>query len=134
MGLILTRSIHTHFIIMIFNSFVVFIQFIILLRLVDQMVTSMFGMVSTKKDCVNFTNITPLLLHLVSAIMVSKFITFHLTLPKTNVKYLVSGSVLAIGCSYFLEEDNPPSPLPDDAIYIRSVTDQETKPKYSSSS
>jgi hypothetical protein len=41
---------------------------------------------------------------------------------------------LAIACSYFLEEENPPNPLPEDAIYIRAVTDQETKPKYSTNS
>lgn len=47
-----------------------------------------------------------------------------------KLKFFV-GSVLAIACSYFLSEDNPPTPLPEDAIYIRSVTDQETKPKFS---
>lgn len=45
-----------------------------------------------------------------------------------------AGSILAIGCSYFLEEEIPPNPLPSDAIYIRAVTDQETKPKYASNS
>lgn len=39
------------------------------------------------------------------------------------------GTVLAIACSYLNEDEVPPNPVPDDAIYIRHVTDQETKPK-----
>ncbi|XP_060527059.1 mitotic checkpoint protein BUB3 [Cylas formicarius] len=52
----------------------------------------------------------------------------------TSLSFSHNGSILAIACSYFLEEDNPPNPLPEDIIYIRTVTDQETKPKYSSTS
>ncbi|KAL1505240.1 hypothetical protein ABEB36_004847 [Hypothenemus hampei] len=60
---------------------------------------------------------------------------FHQYLTSvTSLSFSHNGSVLAIGCSYFLEEDKPPSSLPEDTIYIRSVTDQETKPKYSSNS
>lgn len=47
--------------------------------------------------------------------------------------FKISGSILAIACSYLLEEENPPNPLPEDAVYIRNVTDQETKPKFSNS-
>lgn len=52
---------------------------------------------------------------------------------KMFIENIFAGSLLAIACSYFLEEDNPPNPLPEDSIYIRSVTDQETKPKYANS-
>jgi len=51
----------------------------------------------------------------------------------TSLSFSHNGSTLAIACSYFLEEDNPPKPLPEDCIFIRTVTDQETKPKYSAS-
>ncbi|ODN01551.1 Mitotic checkpoint protein BUB3 [Orchesella cincta] len=39
------------------------------------------------------------------------------------------GSVLAIGCSYLGELDETPQPALEDCIFIRNVTDQETKPK-----
>ena len=39
------------------------------------------------------------------------------------------GSTLAIACSYMYEDETPPEKIPEDAIYIRSVSDQETKPK-----
>ncbi|CAG7728841.1 unnamed protein product [Allacma fusca] len=39
------------------------------------------------------------------------------------------GNLLAIGCSYLYEHEDAPHPIPDDQIFIRSVTDQETKPK-----
>lgn len=39
------------------------------------------------------------------------------------------GSVLAIACSYMYELDETPENLPEDNIYVRYVTDQETKPK-----
>ncbi|KAI4459662.1 mrna export factor and bub3 [Holotrichia oblita] len=51
----------------------------------------------------------------------------------TSLSFSHNGSILAIACSYFLNEDNPPTPLPEDTIYIRTVTDQETKPKFSAS-
>lgn len=42
----------------------------------------------------------------------------------------VLGTVLAIACSYLHEMESPPStPEPETAVYIRHVTDQETKPK-----
>ena len=41
----------------------------------------------------------------------------------------ISGSTLAIACSYMYEDEHPPEKIPEDAIYIRSVSDQETKPK-----
>ncbi|PSN38337.1 Mitotic checkpoint protein BUB3 [Blattella germanica] len=39
------------------------------------------------------------------------------------------GTVLAIACSYMYELDSPPDPKPEDNVFIRYVTDQETKPK-----
>jgi len=39
------------------------------------------------------------------------------------------GTSLAIAVSYLHEMEVPPDPLPPDSIYIRNVTDQETKPK-----
>ncbi|KAL1115308.1 hypothetical protein AAG570_007339 [Ranatra chinensis] len=39
------------------------------------------------------------------------------------------GSVLAIGCSYLGEGENYPDAVSDVNVYIRYVTDQETKPK-----
>lgn len=39
------------------------------------------------------------------------------------------GTALAIGCSYMFEQEKLPDPMPEDNIYIRYVTDQETKPK-----
>ena len=39
------------------------------------------------------------------------------------------GSVLAIASSYQHEHEKVPENLPEDAIYIRYVSDQETKPK-----
>lgn len=57
-----------------------------------------------------------------------QFHQYHTSI--TSLSFSANGSVLAIACSYFLEEDVPPEPLPEDAVYIRTVTDQETKPKY----
>lgn len=42
---------------------------------------------------------------------------------------IVSGTVLAIACSYMYEQNEPPGNLPEDTVFIRHVTDQETKPK-----
>lgn len=39
------------------------------------------------------------------------------------------GGTLAIGCSYLDELETPPNPVPDPAIYVRYVNEQETKPK-----
>ena len=39
------------------------------------------------------------------------------------------GSVLAIASSYMHEHEEPPEGTPEDTIYIRYVSDQETKPK-----
>lgn len=47
---------------------------------------------------------------------------------KLNINIIV-GSVLAIACSYMYEEDTLPDPMPENNIFIRYVTDQETKPK-----
>lgn len=43
--------------------------------------------------------------------------------------YFLLGSVLAIACSYLYEEETHPDPMPENNVYIRYVTDQETKPK-----
>ena len=37
--------------------------------------------------------------------------------------------MLAIASSYMYEQDNPPESPPEDAVYIRAVSDQETRPK-----
>ncbi|XP_021939047.1 mitotic checkpoint protein BUB3-like [Zootermopsis nevadensis] len=38
------------------------------------------------------------------------------------------GTVLAIACSYVYELEEPPENMPEDNVFIRHVTDQETKP------
>jgi len=48
----------------------------------------------------------------------------------SSLSFSNDGTVLAIASSYMYENvDNPPDPLPEDSIYIRHVSDQETKPK-----
>ena len=37
--------------------------------------------------------------------------------------------MLAIGASYLCEDVDVPTPFPPDMIYVRRVTDAETKPK-----
>ncbi|KDR15933.1 Mitotic checkpoint protein BUB3 [Zootermopsis nevadensis] len=39
------------------------------------------------------------------------------------------GTVLAIACCYMYELETPPENMPEDSVFIRYVTDQETKPK-----
>ena len=46
-----------------------------------------------------------------------------------SLSFSNDGSVLAIASSYMHEQENPPDNMPEDAIYIRHVSDQETKPK-----
>uniref|UniRef100_U5EUS7 Mitotic checkpoint protein BUB3 n=1 Tax=Corethrella appendiculata TaxID=1370023 RepID=U5EUS7_9DIPT len=38
------------------------------------------------------------------------------------------GSTLAIACSYLDEQEKPPEPLPEPTLYVRYVSEQETKP------
>ena len=53
-----------------------------------------------------------------------------LTVIFFSLSFSNDGTVLAIASSYMFENvDNPPDPLPEDAIFIRHVSDQETKPK-----
>lgn len=47
----------------------------------------------------------------------------------TSLSFSYDGNVLAIACSYNYELENHPDPLPPNNIFIRHVTDQETKPK-----
>jgi len=47
----------------------------------------------------------------------------------SSLAFSSDGSTLAIGASYQYEFPDDPTPLPEDQIYIRKVTDQETKPK-----
>merc|ERR1711971_1083837 len=47
----------------------------------------------------------------------------------SSLSFSNDGSTLAIACSYMYEDEHPPEKIPEDAIYIRSVSDQETKPK-----
>jgi len=46
-----------------------------------------------------------------------------------SLSFSADGSVLAIASSYSYEHEKTPEELPEDAIYIRYVSDQETKPK-----
>ena len=57
-------------------------------------------------------------------------IVISLTVIFFSLSFSNDGTVLAIASSYMFENvDNPPDPLPEDAIFIRHVSDQETKPK-----
>ena len=57
-------------------------------------------------------------------------IIISLTVIFFSLSFSNDGTVLAIASSYMFENvDNPPDPLPEDAIFIRHVSDQETKPK-----
>ena len=48
----------------------------------------------------------------------------------SSLSFSNDGTVLAIASSYMYENvDSPPDPTPEDSIYIRHVSDQETKPK-----
>ena len=47
----------------------------------------------------------------------------------SSLSFSNDGTVLAIASSYMHEQENPPDNMPEDAIYIRHVSDQETKPK-----
>lgn len=44
------------------------------------------------------------------------------------ISFLYPGNTLAIACSYMYEQEQI-DPMPEDCIFIRRVTDQETKPK-----
>ncbi|XP_014249975.1 mitotic checkpoint protein BUB3 [Cimex lectularius] len=46
----------------------------------------------------------------------------------TSLSFSQDGGVLAIACSYMYQETDP-DPIPESSVYIRYVTDQETKPK-----
>jgi len=46
-----------------------------------------------------------------------------------SLSFAVDGSVLAIASSYMYENDSQPDNMPEDNIFIRFVSDQETKPK-----
>lgn len=46
-----------------------------------------------------------------------------------SLSFSNDGSVLAIASSYMYEHENVPDNIPEDAIYVRYVSDQETKPK-----
>ena len=46
-----------------------------------------------------------------------------------SLAFTNDGTVLAVAASYMHEHDVQPENVPEDAVYIRNVTDQETKPK-----
>lgn len=46
-----------------------------------------------------------------------------------SLSFSNNGSLLAIAASYMFEDGEFKSPPPEDAVFIRKVTDQETKPK-----
>jgi hypothetical protein len=89
-------------------------------------------MVSTRKDCASSIDIARLWFLYALAKMVS---IEYGGIQSEEVGDLIirtvqiSGGVLAIACSYMYELETHPDPLPEDSIYIRFVTDQETKPK-----
>ena len=56
-----------------------------------------------------------------------QFHKYHTSI--SSLSFSNDGSTLAIACSYMYEDEHPPEKIPEDAIYIRSVSDQETKPK-----
>ena len=56
-----------------------------------------------------------------------QFHKYHTSI--SSLSFSNDGTTLAIGCSYMYEDENPPEKIPEDAIYIRNVSDQETKPK-----
>jgi cell cycle arrest protein BUB3 len=47
----------------------------------------------------------------------------------SSLSFSADGSLLAIAASYQYELPENPNPMPEDQIFIRKVTDQETKPK-----
>jgi len=47
----------------------------------------------------------------------------------SSLNFSSDGSTLAIACSYMDEFEKPPNPIPNPVIYVRYVTDQETKQK-----
>lgn len=47
----------------------------------------------------------------------------------SSLSFSNDGTVLAIASSYMHEHEKPPQYVPEDSIYIRYVSDQETKPK-----
>lgn len=47
----------------------------------------------------------------------------------SSICFSQDGTALAIACSYMYEEETPRDPLPENNVFIRYVTDQETKPK-----
>ena len=98
----------------------------------------------TKKDCVNFIRYHSKLYNYCSTTIVKRsilaipncFSTIHRKLyvfqyptSISSLSFSNDGSVLAIASSYMHEQENPPDNMPEDAIYIRHVSDQETKPK-----
>lgn len=49
----------------------------------------------------------------------------------SSLAFSYDGSMLAIASSYMYENGEPtPETLQEDAIYVRHVTDAETKPKW----
>jgi len=59
--------------------------------------------------------------------MILVYISIIIKLKIVNI--FILGSSLAIGSSYMYEQDVHPDPIPENNVYIRYVTDQETKPK-----
>eukprot|EP00092_Neocalanus_flemingeri_P017517 GFUD01018950.1.p1 GENE.GFUD01018950.1~~GFUD01018950.1.p1 ORF type:complete len:329 (+),score=106.20 GFUD01018950.1:65-1051(+) len=47
----------------------------------------------------------------------------------SSLSFATDGSVLAIASSYMYENDSQPDNTPGDSIFVRFVSDQETKPK-----
>lgn len=60
------------------------------------------------------------------------YLIFRYNTAVSSLSFSHDGSALAIACSQ-LDETEAEDPKPDDTIYIRYVTDQETKPKWNQS-
>ena len=56
-------------------------------------------------------------------------ITIRYPTSIASLSFAADGSVLAIASSYMYEDEEVMRDLPEDAVYIRYVSDQETKPK-----
>lgn len=61
--------------------------------------------------------------------ILTKIFNFRYNTAVSSLSFSHDGSALAIACSQ-LDESQIEDPKPEDIIYIRYVTDQETKPKW----
>lgn len=53
----------------------------------------------------------------------------HYDTSISSLAFSHDGSTLAIACSYMDEQETPPEPMPNPTLYVRYVSEQESKPK-----